>query len=134
MSNADAPLITEDFDGIEVSVFKPAIPSRSEPWKLSEEHMASFLFKNYLTMQTLIISGQVHDGQRWLHLSIAGRKMPTYRDMAAAKDLFIGQDERAYQVFPPRSEHFNLHQYCLHLWSPVGFNPLPDFTHGGRGI
>lgn len=135
MSNEDVALITEDFDGLSVSVFKPVRPIVCGPWQFEEEHVASYLWRNFLTEQTAILSGQVYDERRWLHLSIAGRgRMPTYRDLFAAKESFIGLDERAFQVFPPKAEHYNLHPYCLHLWSPVGFNPLPDFTYGGRGI
>ena len=47
-----------------------------------------------------------------------------------AKELFVGRDEFAYQVIPPRDQHVNIHPNVLHLWSCLDGSPLPDFTRG----
>ena len=70
----------------------------------------------------------------WLHLSMSRKdRVPTYTDVRRVKEMFIGKDRKAIQIFPAESEHYNLHPNCLHLWSPLERDPLPDFrTAGGE--
>lgn len=74
----------------------------------------------------VITSEETHeDGKAWLHVSMSRRsRMPTYDDLATVKRVFVGDDLPAYQIFPVRKEHVNLHEYCLHLWAPIGHDPL----------
>lgn len=68
-----------------------------------------------------------HDDGLWLHLSVSRRdRDPSYADLKVVKGLFIGRERKAIQVFPADSEHYNFHPHCLHLWSPVTSDPLPD--------
>lgn len=84
---------------------------------------------------SVIISTALHDdGRRWLHVSLSRpNQMPSYADLDLVKRVFIGPDRYAYQVFPPRDHHVNLHPYCLHLWAcldvPRG-QVLPEFSRG----
>lgn len=72
------------------------------------------------------------DGQVWRHLSVATTSgIPSYTMMAGIKRWLLGDEGKAIMVFPPRSEHINIHQHCLHLWEPVGHDPLPDFRREG---
>ena len=71
------------------------------------------------------------DGRRWAHVSLSRKhKMPSYEDIKLVKDLFIGPDREAYQVFPAANKHVNIHKYCLHLWTCLDGPALPDFTRG----
>lgn len=85
---------------------------------------------------TVITSGAVElDGKRWLHVSLARpTRLPSYSDMTMVKDLFIGPQATALQVFAPRSRHVNLHQCCLHLWHCADGDVTPDFARGGASI
>jgi hypothetical protein len=76
------------------------------------------------------------DGRLWHHLSVSrADRIPSYHDVNDVKDVFIGRAHIAYQVFPPRARHVNIHPYCLHLWSPLeGDEPLPDFRQGSQSI
>jgi hypothetical protein len=76
------------------------------------------------------------DGRLWHHLSVSrADRIPSYHDVNDVKDVFIGRAHIAYQVFPPRARHVNIHSYCLHLWSPLeGDEPLPDFRQGSQSI
>jgi hypothetical protein len=57
-----------------------------------------------------------HEGQWWLHVSIAHPdKLPAYLDLALAHDVFIGRSRQALQVFPAHEEHVNIHPRALHL-------------------
>jgi len=68
------------------------------------------------------------DGKTWLHVSMSRKKrLPSYEDMKLVKELFIGKDRNAIQIFPPEKEHINIHEYCLHLWSAVEGDDLPQF-------
>lgn len=69
------------------------------------------------------------DGRFWIHVSTSfSDKLPGYEDLAEIKRLFIGEDRKAIQVFPPKSTHVNIHTNCLHLWAPYGDDPLPEFS------
>jgi hypothetical protein len=65
----------------------------------------------------------------WLHVSMSRKnKLPTYQDMAEVKELFVGKERKALQIFAEESQHVNIHPYCLHLWCLVeGDDGLPDF-------
>jgi hypothetical protein len=60
--------------------------------------------------------------------------MPTYADLCLAKRDLVGRFRKAIQIFPPETEHVNLHAYCLHLWAPLSHDPLPDFSRGNGVI
>lgn len=76
-----------------------------------------------------------YDGKEWLHVSVSRpSKMPSYDDLKAVKQLFIGDDRYAYQVFPPLAKHVNIHNYCIHLFCCLEGPVLPDFTQGGNTL
>lgn len=76
----------------------------------------------------VIASWDFYGGQRWMHVSLSRQsKLPSYADICRVKEEIIGKEKKAIQVHPPESEHVNIHPYCLHLWSPIGHDPLPDF-------
>lgn len=80
----------------------------------------------------VIISGTEYDGEWWLHLSASRtRSIPSHEDLKEVKDLFIGRENLAVQVFPPKSEFINLHPYVLHLWHRPDKRPTPDFRIDG---
>ena len=62
--------------------------------------------------------------------------MPDYADLMLLKNMCIGKDRTALQVFPPEEKHVNyageVHGIeVLHLWSCLGGDVTPDFTRGG---
>lgn len=67
------------------------------------------------------------DGAGWEHVSVSLRdRTPTWDEMCYVKDLFWSPDECVIQYHPPHEVYRNLHQYCLHLWRPVGITlPMP---------
>ena len=71
------------------------------------------------------------DDKHWLHVSMSRKnRIPTYTDMCLVKDIFIGTDKKAIQVFPKEREKVNLMEYCLHLFHCLEGDVLPDFTRG----
>ena len=84
--------------------------------------------------RTLIVTGGPNpdDGVLWLHASITGPdRLPTYDEFTRLHWAVWGHGY-AYQVFAPKSDHVNLHQYALHLWGRAdGQNVLPTFADGG---
>ncbi len=63
----------------------------------------------------------------WVHLSVSRKsRMPEYADLQMVQRFFLDENKPAYQVFPKKSEHRNLHNFCLHLWQPLGNDPFPD--------
>lgn len=80
--------------------------------------------------QTCIVSAAVHDGKRWVHMSLCGRgRVPSWRELVEAKELFLG-DVYAVQVLPPSELYINIHPHVLHLFHCLDGHPLPDFTEG----
>jgi hypothetical protein len=81
----------------------------------------------------------VSDDGGWEHASVTVRqrdkdgrthepsRTPTWAEMDQVKRLFWADDETVVQYHVPRSDHVNVHDYCLHLWKQVGVNlPLPN--------
>jgi hypothetical protein len=71
---------------------------------------------------------EVVDGSLWAHVSLSrAKQIPSYADLTEVKCVVLGPQRKAIMVLPAESEHFNLHPYCLHLYSPIDSDPLPDF-------
>jgi hypothetical protein len=67
------------------------------------------------------------DGKQWRHLSVSRRsRTPSHEDMMLAADAFLDRDHVVLSIYPRRAEWVNLHNFCLHLWQPIGFDPVPD--------
>lgn len=78
---------------------------------------------------------ETHCPRIWVHLSLSHpKRLPTWTELVDAKELFIGLERAAYQVVPPRSQYVNLHPYCLHLWSCLDEDPMPDFSMGSGSL
>lgn len=77
----------------------------------------------------VLVEVEEQDKELWLHMSMSRKdRLPNYADMVEAKSIFIGDERRAFHFFPKKSEHYNLHPFCLHLYSPIERDPLPaDF-------
>ena len=96
-------------------------------------------FRKIGTAMTVIVSIEPKDdGKRWLHVSAAlPSRLPRHDEQAEIKEKFIGQDEYAISVFPPKEMHVNIHPHCLHLWHCLEGHPLPEFSgfiNGMRSI
>jgi hypothetical protein len=71
----------------------------------------------------------------WIHVSFSRcDRMPSYEDMARVKRRFIGRKRKGIMVLPSELEHYNYHPNCLHLFSPLLADPLPDFRAEGGGL
>ena len=91
-------------------------------------------YRDLSGLGVIVTAAVEEDGRPWLHVSFSRvDRIPSWEDVIAVKELFVGRDRLAVQVFPPRDEHVNLHPYCLHLWCCLedGFRPTPDFRRGG---
>jgi len=82
---------------------------------------------------SVIVSQAERDGTEWIHASIAREQfMPSYADLVILKQGVFGPDRYAYQVFPPASQHVNIHERALHLWGRADGKPqLPEFGCDG---
>ncbi len=108
-----------------------------ENWKVLSEGVDGAVFVRRDGLQVIVSGRTEKDGHRWLHVSAANmaqERMPTYQELCEVKDLFIGRQAKAVQVFPPEAEKVNINPYCLHLWHNADVDPLPDFTGGGKSL
>lgn len=60
-------------------------------------------------------------GPAWEHVSVSLQaRCPTWREMCFVKNIFWRDDETVIQLHVPKSDHVNYHEFCLHLWKPIG--------------
>jgi hypothetical protein len=105
-------------------------------WKLVQPGADGGAWVGRIAGQPLVVIWSLAyeaDGALWLHVSASHRsRVPTWAEMCAVKELFIGPDRWAVQLHPPATEHINIHPLCLHLFAPFSPEawPLPDFAAG----
>lgn len=80
----------------------------------------------------IISSGPCEAGDAtggWEHVSVSlPKRTPTWAEMCFVKDLFFEEGETVIQLHPPKSQHINIHEFCLHLWRNAnGEQQLPPF-------
>lgn len=109
-------------------------------WRIVERHPNALICDSTDGLRVILeVEGQIEvPGLRedavdfWLHLSVSRRdRVPSYFDQKRVKALFIGRQQKAIMVFPPESEHYNHHAHCLHLFSALTRDALPDFRAPG---
>lgn len=68
------------------------------------------------------------DGMGWEHVCVSRRdRCPTWDEMCQVKAMFWSDEDCVVQFHPPKRDYVNLHEYCLHMWRPVGVEfPQPD--------
>lgn len=102
---------------------------KSQPWGSGMQYV------RVLTRESVLLTVGRHDGRRWIHFSMAHpSRVPHFSELRDYKNWFIGADRKAIQVLPPTSEYVNIHPYCLHLFSCLDNDGLPDFTHGSGSL
>jgi hypothetical protein len=122
--------------------------TQPEPWKGAAKRLARELgragwhveafgpdgrrFWHHASATSVIATRADHDGQEWLHASIAHPdRMPTWDELKALKVALVGAARFAYLVFPPAWQYVNQHPYALHLWArwdETDGAALPDFV------
>lgn len=63
------------------------------------------------------------DNGLW-HLSISRKdRLPSYDELKYARYAYLPDVPYLVQIFPPKEDFVNVHQFCLHLWEPAaGFS------------
>ena len=114
--------------------FKPDPLPRS--WRILQDGLDGCAYGHANGLMVILSGNRESDGRRWLHVSCSHRRhLPSWEEMRMAKDLFIGPDRYAAQIFPPSARHVNLHPYCLHLFACVdGDWPLPEMSTVIAGV
>jgi hypothetical protein len=78
----------------------------------------------------------VSDQSGWEHLSVTLcdknhkqiKRCPTWLKMCDLKNIFWDEEDCVIQLHPPKSDWVNCHEFCLHLWRPVGVElPRPPY-------
>jgi hypothetical protein len=86
-------------------------------------------------LQVICSSDIEGDGHPWLHVSVSRKmQLPDYQDLCQVKKAFVGKRAKALMVFAPEDEHINDHPYCLHLFSRLDGDSLPDFRREVDGV
>lgn len=83
-------------------------------------------------LRVICTGGVEADHRRWLHVSYSKPEcIPDWEDTRLVKDTFIGRDRKALQILPPEAEYVNFAPHCLHLWSCIDGDVVPDFRKHG---
>lgn len=99
--------------------------------KMVAEREDGFMYKCMNGMTVVQSISEEQDGRQWVHTSYSRKgRIPDYKDSKWVKKIFIGDSQIAISVLPKEKDHVNIHPFCLHFFTPIGFNPLPDFTAG----
>lgn len=62
------------------------------------------------------------NGGGWDHISVQlknKKRLPTWDEMCAIKDMFFEPEECVVQYHPAKSEFVNDNEWVLHLWKPT---------------
>lgn len=119
-----------------MSAFVPSVANRELfvarvlplQWKRGADYGDALRFSRSDRMLVLASYNTARDGSNWWHVSMSKpSELPSWADVREAKDLFVGRERKAIIVLPKASEYVNLHPHCMHLWSPLETDPLPDF-------
>ena len=93
------------------------------------------LFLRFNGLRVIVSDAVFGDGCLWRHVSMShSNKLPSYKELCICKSIFCGDDRKAIQIFPKKSEHVNIHEYCLHLFCNMSHDNIPDFTMGNGMI
>ena len=66
------------------------------------------------------IEEKSHCNGPWIHLSVSHAKaLPSHKTMMMCKELFIGDNREAIEIYPPKSRDIDAPDNCLHLWAPM---------------
>jgi hypothetical protein len=77
--------------------------------------------------------GMPDNTQKWEHVSVSlPHRVPEWKEMCFIKAHFWDDDDTVVQFHPPRSEWVNNHNYCLHMWRPVGVELIRPAVDPGR--
>ena len=101
-------------------------------WKLIDkmslpEAGETYVYQGKAGIRVFMSLEHEDDGdRRWLHVSCSRRdRLPSWEDLRAVKDLFIGRGKEALQILPPEEEYVNLHPNTLHLWHCIDERIIP---------
>ena len=101
-------------------------------WKEGRGRLGELFFFSKDGLRVMSSALVEADGKRWQHVSLSrAARLPSWEDLRAVKDLFIGRDKMAIQVLPRAADYCNVHPHCLHLWHCLDGDPAPDFRHEG---
>jgi len=118
-------------DGI-VDVFDHICPEYPAEWRCVKTYVNGFAaaFRNMESGLLAMLSCVKKSDERfWIHCSVShADHIPTYMELIEVKNVFIGDDRKAIMVFPRKEVHVNLHPNCLHLFTCVSDDGLPEFA------
>lgn len=105
---------------------------------LKERHDTGIMLNPAWMWGDVLISASVDyplGGGRWLHVALSRHdRMPDYHDLAAVRRLMFKPDASVILVLPPRPEHVNVHEFCLHLWQRLDERTIPDLRTIDNGM
>lgn len=102
-------------------------------WQIIDAWGDGWRYRTRDGLAVIVSTAQYEDGREWMHISVSRKdRLPSWDDLKHVKEVIVGNDRYAYQVFPPASQYVNIHQFCLHMWAPLtGSLPVPEFGSEG---
>ena len=86
------------------------------------ENNGAFNIECYSGPKKNVLFCLASDGAGWEHVSVTvdEKRTPSWEEMCIIKDTFWGSKDLVQQFHPPKEKYVNYHEYCLHLWRPIG--------------
>jgi hypothetical protein len=86
-------------------------------------------------IRTITTLEQYPDKSWWIHVSMSyPNRLPTWEDLKAVKNLFIGKKKLAVQILPQEDDYLNFHPFTLHLYARVDGDTLPSLAPNDRTL
>lgn len=105
----------------------PTLPAPA--WQMIDRRLDGARYRRKDGLFVIVSAAIEDDGYPWLHVSLSRKKqLPAWEEIKYVKELFIGKDKYAYQIFPPTDKFVNIHPFVLHLWHPLKHQPIPEFS------
>ncbi len=104
---------------------------RTGPMASNDDDLFGAFFIRVGTVDLIVIASSGDPEMPWEHVSLRARdyrkeRVPTWKEMCIAKDLFWEDTECVVQYHPPKADYVNNHPFVLHLWKPIGIEiPRP---------
>lgn len=111
----------------------PDMATMPNGWLKIDQRADGARYTHVRGLRVMITAAIEADDRAWLHVSLSRKnRLPSYDDMVLVKQLFIGPDKLALQLFVPEDQHVNECEFCLHLWHCLDGLDLPDFRYEGQ--
>jgi hypothetical protein len=113
-----------------VNSFSAGLDRLGRP-QLVNGKMPSGLFNRLASwpgLRVIVTAALEFDGKRWIHMAVSRLKSrPSHHDLVLAKNMFLGADAIAFQIYPSIEEESRTDINTIYLYKCLDEQPIPRF-------